>query len=290
MIPHDEEGAGARMGVPVGAVDIDRRRLERGRGGYHPHPPAQYHHHQQPNSLQTAAGMEGPMPLTMLLLMVGLSRGGSTDEAYQGGEWVKRRLQEFTETATTVKSTSTDSKLLTVQSSQDPRYGQDPRITHGPNGVGGSVSESLSTRTTTTPTTTPMSASEMRTRHEMAVCQACLNGEDSKQEICKSCVWKNGVYVMESPYQTKEATTTSETPAEFVPTIQVVDPMDKRLPMDKSVQQQLIDKSVEEQPISKSVEQPIDKINISAFVSDFNSDSPDSSSEVKTIIFESFCE
>ena len=196
------------------------------------------------------------MPLTtlLLLLMVGLSMA---DESYQGGEWLKRHLQEFTEAATTVKkSASTDSKLLTVQSSQDPR------ITHDQDGVGGSVSESLLTRTT------PMPAmSEMRTRHEMAVCQACLSG-DSRQEICKSCEWRNGVYVMQSTYQMEEATTTSETPAEFVPTMEVVDPIDK------SFEQQ--------QPVEKSVEQPIDKINISAFVSDFNSDSPDSSSEVKT--------
>ena len=95
MIPHDEEGAGARMGVPVGAVDIDRRRLERGRGGYHPHPPTQYHHHQQPNSLQTAATMAGPMPLmTLLLLMIGLSRAGTTDQGPddQGSEWVNKHL------------------------------------------------------------------------------------------------------------------------------------------------------------------------------------------------------
>ena len=58
-------------------------------------------------------------------------------------------------------------------------------------------------------------------------------------------------------------TTTAETPGEVVPTIEVLDPIDKSLPDDKSV------------------EQPIDKINISAFVSDFNSDSPDSSSEVR---------
>ena len=196
------------------------------------------------------------MPLTtlLLLLMVGLSMA---DEGYQGGEWLKRHLQEFTEAATTVKkSASTDSKLLTVQSSQDPR------ITHDQDSVGGSVSESLLTRTTPMPT-----LSEMRTGHEMAVCQACLNG-DSRQEICKSCEWRNGVYVMESTYQMEEATTTSETPAEFVPTMEVVDPIDK------SFEQQ--------QPVDKSVEQPIDKINISAFVSDFNSDSPDSSSEVKT--------
>ena len=74
---------------------------------------------------------------------------------------------------------------------------------------------------------------------------------------------------MESTYQmeeatisttTREATTiTSEKPAEVLPTLEVVDPIDKSL-----------------------AEQPIDKINISAFVSDFNSDSPDSSSEVKT--------
>ena len=203
------------------------------------------------------------MPLTtlLLLLMVGLSMaGGLTDEGYQGGEWLKRHLQEFTEAATTVKkSASTDSKLLTVQSSQDPR------ITHDQDGVGGSVSESLLTRTT------PMPA--MRTGHEMAVCQACLSG-DSRQEICKSCEWRNGVYVMQSTYQMEEATTTSEMPAEFVPTMEVVDPIDKSLPIDKSFEQQ--------QPVEKSVEQPIDKINISAFVSDFNSDSPDSSSEVKT--------
>ena len=82
------------------------------------------------------------MPLTtlLLLLMVGLSM---TDEGYQGGEWLKRHLQEFTEAATTVKkSASTDSKLLTVQSSQDPR------ITHDQDGVGGSVSDTLLTRTT----------------------------------------------------------------------------------------------------------------------------------------------
>ena len=54
---------------------------------------------------------------------------------------------------------------------------------------------------------------------------------------------------------TREARATSETPGE------VVDPLDK--------------------PVDKSVEQPIDKINISAFVSDFNADSPDSSSEVR---------
>ena len=40
MIPHDEEGAGARMGVPVGAVDIDRRRLERERGLAQSSPPS----------------------------------------------------------------------------------------------------------------------------------------------------------------------------------------------------------------------------------------------------------
>ena len=85
------------------------------------------------------------MPLTtlLLLLMVGLSNsmGGLTDD--QGGEWLKRHLQEFTEAATTVKkSASTDSKLLTVQSSQDPR------ITHDQDGVGGSVSDTLLTRTT----------------------------------------------------------------------------------------------------------------------------------------------
>ena len=80
---------------------------------------------------------------------------------------------------------------------------------------------------------------------------------------------------MESTYQMEEATTstttrreattiTSEKPAEVLATIEVVDPIDKSL-----------------------AEQPIDKINISAFVSDFNSDSPDSSSEVKTT-FSSF--
>ena len=78
---------------------------------------------------------------------------------------------------------------------------------------------------------------------------------------------------MESTSETKEATmrearATSETPGEVVPTIEIVDPVDKGL------------------PVEKSVEQPIDKINISAFVSDFNSDSPDSSSEVRKIFVE----
>ena len=94
------------------------------------------------------------------------------------------------------------------------------------------------------------------------------------QEICKSCDWKGGIYLLESTSETKEATTrearaTSETPGEVVPTIEIVDPVDKGL------------------PVEKSVEQPIDKINISAFVSDFNSDSPDSSSEVRKIFLSS---
>ena len=265
---------GQQDGRPtVGAVDIDRRwRLERERGVL-PNPP---HHHQQPNSLQTAAGMAGPMPLTLtlllLLMVVQLSWGGtSTDSPREGRESLKR--QEFTEeTTTTVKSTSTDSKLLTVQSSEDPRYGQDP--THDPEG-GGGVSESesvagteeksLLTRRTSS---TPMSALEYSLHgsstsmsplesHGAAICHACLY-EDPMQDICKSCEWKNGIYLLETTREattTREARATSETPGE------VVDPVDK--------------------PVEKSVEQPIDKINISAFVSDFNADSPDSSSEVR---------
>ena len=80
---------------------------------------------------------------------------------------------------------------------------------------------------------------------------------------------------MESTYQmeeatisttTREATTiTSESPTDVLQTILDLDPIEEK----------------------SLVEQPIDKINISAFVSDFNSDSPDSSSEVKTT-FSSF--
>ena len=128
-----------------------------------------------------------------------------------------------------------------------------------------------------------MAASEMRTSHGMAMCQECLN-RDSKLDICKSCEWRNGVYVMqESTYQMQqeatnsttaqrqEATTiTSETPPEEVlPTILDLDP-------------------IEEKKSLAAAEQPIDKINISAFVSDFNSDSPDSSSEVKTLTKNTF--
>ena len=65
--------------------------------------------------------------------------------------------------------------------------------------------------------------------------------------------------------QIKVATTlrtTPDTPPMVVPTIEVVDMKKGGANMDKGV------------------EQPIDKINISAFVSDFNSDEPNSSSEV----------
>ena len=71
--------------------------------------------------------------------------------------------------------------------------------------------------------------------------------------------------------QIKVATTlrtTPDTPPMVVPTIEVVDMKKGGADMDKGVD------------VDKGVEQPIDKINISAFVSDFNSDEPNSSSEV----------
>ena len=250
-----------------------------GRNGYRPveaegerEVPSIHHHHQQPDSLQKAAGMAGPMPLPLLLvLMVGLVKGDTTtdldgaDEGDKAGEWVKG--QEFTGTTITATRSSTGKKLLT--SSQDSgKAAHDPEVDRGSvSGREEKEEKPLLTKTT------PMSASEMRTRHEMAICQACLNG-DSTQEMCKSCKWRSGEYVMESTNeQIKVATTlrtTPDTPPMVVPTIEVVDMKKGGADMDKGV----------EVDLDKGVEQPIDKINISAFVSDFNSDEPNSSSEV----------
>ena len=250
-----------------------------GRPGYRPveagrerEVPTTHHHHQQPDSLQKAAGMAGPMPLPLLLvLMVGLVKGDTTtdldgaDEGDKAGEWVKG--QEFTGTTITATRSSTGKKLLT--SSQDSgKAAHDPEVDRASvSGREEKEEKPLLTKTT------PMSASEMRTRHEMAICQACLNG-DSTQEMCKSCKWRSGEYVMESTNeQIKVATTlrtTPDTPPMVVPTIEVVDMKKGGADMDKGV----------EVDLDKGVEQPIDKINISAFVSDFNSDEPNSSSEV----------
>ena len=248
-----------------------------GRNGYRPveagrerEVPTTHHHHQQPDSLQKAAGMAGPMPLPLLLvLMVGLVKGDTitgldgVGEGDKAGGWVKGHQQEFTGTTITATRTSTGKKLLT--SSQDSgKAAHDPEVDRG------SVSgrEEKEEKPLLTKTTTPMSASEMRTRHEMAICQACLNG-DSTQEMCKSCKWRSGEYVMESTNeQIKVATTlrtTPVTPPMVVPTIEVVDMKKGGADIDKGVD------------VDKGVEQPIDKINISAFVSDFNADS---SSEV----------
>merc|ERR1712083_58779 len=113
-------------------------------------------------SLQKAAGMAGPMPLPLLLvLMVGLVKGDTTtdldgaDEGDKAGEWVKG--QEFTGTTITATRSSTGKKLLT--SSQDSgKAAHDPEVDRGSvSGREGKEEKPLLTKTT------PMSPSEMRT-------------------------------------------------------------------------------------------------------------------------------